>query len=324
MRSISGSFKIFSILFVLLLSNQSPARVKPIPVTDPALRIFYSGLSTREMKFSDTVAGDQSSATDTMINYSRLEITGGVFFGSMIAIHIYQQNGWWKDNRAPFHFQEDLIYGLNVDKIGHFYGADLLTFVISRTLRWSNVPDRSALWLGSAGALLFQTYVEVEDGFSTWGFDRVDFASDVAGAAWPVLQYYVPQLQNLNVRFSYHPSSLLGSAGGSGFKGQKHLMIDDYEGQTMWFCLKVHNVLPGAVGTCWPEFLNLSYGYGVRDVAQPHPYRVYFIAPDLDMTKIIPQSSSFLKTLSEALNFIHMPMPAFRFYPRPAFFGIYF
>lgn len=292
--------------------------------TDATLWMFYRGFSSPEFPLSDSAIVNQSHPVDTSINYGRLELTGSVFLGSMVVIHIYQQNGWWKDNRAPFHFQEDLIYGLNVDKIGHFYGANLLEFALSRTLRWSNVSERDALWYGSAGALLFQTYVEVEDGFSTWGFDRVDFASDVAGAAWPVLQYYFSPLQNLNVRFSYHSSSLLGEPGGTGFKGQKHLIIDDYEGQTLWFCVKVHNVLPDPLSSYWPEFLNLSYGYGVRDVAHPHPYRVYFIAPDLDMTKIIPQSSSFLKTLSEALNFIHIPMPAFRFYPRPAFYGIYF
>ena len=46
--------------------------------------------------------------------------------GGMTAIHVYQQNGWWADNRAPFHVQEDLTYGLWVDKIGHFYGASVL------------------------------------------------------------------------------------------------------------------------------------------------------------------------------------------------------
>jgi len=40
--------------------------------------------------------------------------------GTMIGIHLYQESGWWKYNRAPFHFREDLEYGLGVDKIeGH-------------------------------------------------------------------------------------------------------------------------------------------------------------------------------------------------------------
>ncbi len=311
------------LLFVYLITSDSLSAGFPRG-TNLSLPLFYPGIEKQQLSSLDTLPAHTIDSSDTSVNYGRLELTGAAFFGSMAVIHIYQQNGWWKNNRTRFHFQEDLIYGLNVDKIGHFYGADLLAFVIRKTLRWSNVGENEALWLGSGGALLFQTYVEVEDGFSTWGFDRVDFASDVGGAAWPLLQHYYPLLQNFNLRLSYHPSSLLGTTGGRGFKGQKHLMIDDYEGQTLWFCLKVHNILPGAVRNIWPEFLNLSYGYGARDVAKPHPYRVYFIAPDLDMTKIIPQTSSFLVTLSEALNFIHVPLPAFRFYPRPALYGVYF
>ncbi len=316
--------KILFFALAVFVSRPAMAGNGNFPSSDLSLRMFYRGLSSPERGIADTGGGTSATPKDSEIQWGRLGLTGGVFFGSMVVIHLYQQSGWWRDNRTSFHFQEDLVYGLNVDKFGHFYGADLLAFVISKTLRWSNVPERTSVWLGSGGALLFQTYVEIEDGFSTWGFDRVDFASDVAGAAWPLLQYYYPFLHNLNMRLSYHPSSLLGTTRGIGFRGQKHLMIDDYEGQTIWFSLNMHNTLPGAVGSAWPAFLELSYGYGVRDVGKPHPYRVYYLAPDLDMTKIIPQTSSFLRTLSEALNFIHLPLPAFRFYPRPAFYGIYF
>ncbi len=261
---------------------------------------------------------------DSTINYSRLGIVSGTLLASMVVIHIYQQNGWWKDNRAPFHFQEDLVYGLSVDKIGHFYGAYLLEFVISKCVSWANVSDQSALWLGSAGGLLFQTYVEVEDGFSTWGFDRVDFASDVAGAVWPIGRYYLPYLRNLDLKLWYHPSPLLGNPGGSGFKGQKHLMIDDYEGQTFWFSVKVHNILPQSIQSYWPDFLCLALGYGARDIAKPNPYRVYYLALDYDMTKIIPPATSFLKTLGESLNFIHLPSPAVRISPTTIWYGLYF
>jgi hypothetical protein len=294
--------------------------------SDLSVRMFYSGLAHpgHFISADSTRTEEQSLSQDTAINKGRLALVGGTLFGSMVVIHIYQQNGWWKDNRAPFHFQEDLVYGLGVDKIGHFYGAYLLGFAISKCAIWSNVSEESAMWIGSAGGLLFQTYVEVEDGFSTWGFDRVDFASDVGGAAWPIARHYVPYLQNFDLKLSYHTSSLLGEAGGSGFKGQKHLLIDDYEGQTLWMGIKVHNILPEQWKSYWPDFLNLAVGYGARDVAGASPHRVFFLAPDLDMTKIIPPKTSFLKTLGEALNFIHMPLPAVRFSPDAVWYGIYF
>jgi hypothetical protein len=264
------------------------------------------------------------SASSPNLDGGRIALVAGGLSGSMVFIHIYQQNGWWKDNRAPFHFREDLVYGLNVDKIGHFYGAYSLEFVLSRLLEWSNVSEDDALWWGSAGALLFQTYVEMEDGFSAWGFDRVDFASDVGGAAWPVARHYVPVLRNFDLKFSYHPSSLLGSKAGMGFKGQKHLMIDDYEGQTMWMDVQVHDLLPEGAKSYWPSFLCPALGYAARGVGTNNQYRVYFVGLDLDMEKVIPQNTAFLRTLSQALNFIHVPLPAYRFVPSGALYGFYF
>lgn len=266
-----------------------------------------------------------AASKQIQINSTRLLLVGGTLVGAMTAIHIYQQNGWWKDNRAPFHFQEDLKYGLTVDKIGHFYGGAVLGFVMSKSLQWANLPEESALWIGAGGSLLFQSYVEIEDGFSKWGFDRVDFGSNLAGALWNPARYYVPYLQNFDLKLSYHPSELIGTKHGIGFQGQKHIMIDDYEGQTFWLSVKVGNLLPEKIKDYWLPFLGIAVGYGARDIAGTEPHRVYFLAPDLDMTKIIPDDTPFLKTLGEALNFIHFPMPAVQFSSnKTIWYGLYF
>ncbi len=309
------------VLLVLAATLQATAGGGPDAL---ALRMFYHGIAYPPSALSDSSAFPSRPDSVHHFNSGRVWLLSGLMATAIVTIHLYQQSGWWRDNRTSFHFQEDLLYGLNVDKFGHFYGAYLLNFTISKALVWADMSEKDALWYGAGGALLFQTYVEVEDGFSTWGFDRVDWASDLAGAAWMPLRSLVPALRVVNMKLSYHPSDLLGSAGGRGFKGQKHIVIDDYEGQTIWFTLDVPAILPERVRSFWPGFLHLAYGYGVRDVAHVHPYRVYYLAPDLDMTKIIPQSSSFLRTLSEALNFIHFPLPAWRFYPTHAFYGIYF
>lgn len=265
-----------------------------------------------------------SSQESSEINKTRLVIVSAAVATTMAGIHIYQQNGWWKGNRAPFHFTEDLVYGLWVDKIGHFYGGSALAFGMQKSLEWANVPEEKAVWIGSGGSLLFQSYIEIEDGFSRWGFDRVDWAFDLAGASYPVLRHYYPWLRNFDLKFSYHPSDLLGNPGGIGFKGQEHIMIDDYEGQTFWLSVKVHDLLPASLEGCWPEFLCLTVGYGARDIANPDPRPVYFIAPDIDMTKIIPDDTKFLKSLGEALNFIHLPLPAVQFGGKTIWYGLYF
>ena len=79
------------------------------------------------------------------INTTRFAIVGGAALGTMVAVHVYQTNGWWKNNRRSFHFQEDLKYGLSVDKLGHFYSASLLTFLFSRSLQWAHFSESSSL-----------------------------------------------------------------------------------------------------------------------------------------------------------------------------------
>lgn len=292
---------------------------------DPALCMFYPGLLNVHRGRGCSNSTSEDSMVDTSgISVGRLAIVGGALLGTMVAIHIAQQNSWWKDNRTSFHFEEDFTYALNVDKLGHFYGAHVLAYSISSSLKWANVSDVPALWLGSGGALLFQTYVEIEDGFATWGFDRVDFAADVAGAAWPLARHYLPALQTIDLKVSYHPSPILGKSGGVGFRGQHHLVLDDYEGQTYWLSVKVSSLLPESLDEFWPDFLGIAVGYGAREIAGPSPYRVYFASFDLDMTKVIPQTSGFLRTFSEVLNFIHMPLPAIQFSPNTIWYGLYF
>lgn len=267
-------------------------------------------------------ASRQETADSSRINGVRLAIVGGTVAAAVTAVHIYQSNAWWKTSRAKFHVKEDLVYARNVDKLGHFYGANLLTFTLSRGLQWADVPEQQSLVWGAVGSSLFQTYIEVEDGFSAyWGFDRVDFAADMLGAWYPLIQRWVPFLRDVNMRFSYLPKTE-GAPGA--IPGQTHNMFDDYEGQTIWLTFTMKNLLPRDAAEWWPGFLCLSVGVAVRDNLSPNRYLALYLAPDLDMTRIIPRDTWFLKTLGELLNFIHFPLPAIRISPNVVWYGIYF
>jgi hypothetical protein len=197
-----------------------------------------------------------------------------------------------------------------------------LTFVFSKSLEWASFTEGSALTWGAVASTLFQTYIEVEDGFSKyWGFDRVDFAADVLGSWYPVLQHHVPALQDFNFRFSYIPKNP-GAPGA--IPGQTHTIFDDYEGQTLWLTLTARHLLPRGIASYWPDFLCLSVGVAVRDNLSPNRYLVWYLSPDLDMTRIIPRDTWFLQTLGQALNFIHYPMPAVRISPGVIWYGLYF
>ena len=53
----------------------------------------------------------------------KIIILSTAYLRTLTAIHNYQSDAWWKNFRQPFHFREDLKYGANVDKVGHFWGA---------------------------------------------------------------------------------------------------------------------------------------------------------------------------------------------------------
>ena len=264
------------LLGVCLISVTNLVKARPLRMIDPprdlSVEMFYHGLTSNFGFSLDSSSGiDGSSTSGSQVNSGRLMIVGGLMSGGLLAIHIYQQNGWWKNNRRSFHFEEDLTYALNFDKIGHFYGAAFLTFVFSKSLEWADVPEPRALLFGSLSSILFQTYVEVEDGYSAWGFDRVDFAADLLGAWYPLLSYHIPSLKNFDLKFSYLPSKNVNAPGG--FPGQRHLLLNDYEGQTLWLSMKVNNIVPESVEKYWPDFLCVTFGYAGRGFfAQTQPF----------------------------------------------------
>lgn len=257
---------------------------------------------------------------EPQIDYNKFSIVTGSIILTATAIQIYQYNSWWKDWRRPFHFQEDLVYGKSVDKVGHAWGAAFTSFIISRSYEWSGIKRNNSLWIGAVGGSIFQLLVEFQDGFSQWGFDRVDAACDVIGGFYPLAQYHLPILQNFEIKASYSPRKL-GKPGG--IPGQKHTIIDDYEGQTFWLGLKISKLYPKELE--FLSFLNLAVGYSVRNIDNiSNQYGVWLIGLDLDFKKIIPQNSDFLINLSEGLNYIKFPTPAVQISPKIVWFGIYF
>ncbi len=257
--------------------------------------------------------------------WDRAAIVGGVLGATVVGLHIYQRNAWWQDQRTSFHFQDDPDYALNVDKAGHFFGGAFGSFLGQKSLEWSGASRETAVWGGFAMGALFELYVEFEDGYARdWGFSPGDAYADVIGAAWPVVQHYVPAASHLQPKFSYFPSK---SYRDGIHKGNA---IDDYEGQTYWMGVHVHGLLPRSWQGYWPEWLGLAVGVSVRNMPhfdQEHTTateRNLIIALDYDMTKIIPGDSWLLNALKEALNYIHFPAPAIRISPNYIAYGLYF
>ncbi|KAB2909584.1 MAG: YfiM family protein [Ignavibacteriales bacterium] len=255
-------------------------------------------------------------------DYFLLGSLSTAYVGAFVGVHIYQKNAWWSGKKTGFHIENDWKYALSVDKLGHFYSPVILAHAFSVGLEAANVDYGTGIWVSSAAALLFQLYVEVYDGFaSEWGFSPGDAIADIAGAAYPVLQYYYPVLYNFHPRFSYWPVGL-GNEGHN--PGQKLILVDDYEGQRFWLSMRVGNLFGDGFKKIWPDFLMLSVGYGVRNLdGRGGGLKDFYIALDLDYDKI-PLYGKFWQMLKNSFAFIKFPMPAVRVTNGVAFFGFAF
>lgn len=287
------------------------------------LIIFFSIPTGNSLGFSiienyDSSYSSTINISSNHVNYQKVALISGAVLGAGTGVYYYQLNAWWKHWRKPFHIQEDLVYGKSVDKIGHAWDGALINFILSKSYRWAGLSEESSHWVGTIGASLFLTFVEIQDGRSQWGFDRVDAAANIAGSFYPLLQYYVPDLKNISLKASYFPRQY-GKAGN--IPGQIHTPIDDYEGQTFWLSIKAGKIFP----KIFPNFLNLSVGYSVRNLKdQSNQYGILLLAPDFDFSDIIPQHSEFLKTISEGLNYFKFPTPAIQISPKVIWFGLYY
>ncbi len=255
----------------------------------------------------------------TSIRWSHAAPIGLALAGTVTAIHIYQQNAWWKDQRTSFHFTNDPAYALNVDKAGHVFGGAFGAFLGRKSLEFSGVSrDGSIIW-GSVLGALFELYVEFEDGFARdWGFSPGDAVGDVIGAAWPVGQRYVPYMEGLQPKFTYYPSRK--------FRDGLHEgnAIDDYEGQTYWMGIRLHDYLPRAMQRWWPDWLGIAVGLAVRNMDTPAMERNVIIALDYDMVRLLPDGGWWWTAFKEALNHLHLPSPAIRISPNFIGYGLYF
>jgi hypothetical protein len=240
---------------------------------------------------------------------ARLVAVGTVTVATVVGVHLYQQHAWWQGPRAPFRFENDWDYALNIDKLGHAYGAYLLSHLFGYGLRWSGIPQEHALLYGSLLGLGYQLYVEVEDGFhQEYGFSPGDAIADVAGASVPLLQETFPVLKSFALKWSYYPSREYLDA----LKQQQaRVFIDDYEGQMYWYSWTPRAMFEGRSFSWFPGWLGVSVGFGARQLADPaQRHRIVAVTFDVNLARI-HTGSAFFDAVLMALNHIHAPSPGF-------------
>ena len=168
-----------------------------------------SSLITDTIKLKKSKNKTLPSAQKTKIHPVRLSLLLGGMFTGWLGMHIYYSQTWWKNRAHYFKFDEDPYYGRNVDKLSHVYTANLISTSSAILFGWTGLNPTLSMALGATTAIAYETYIEINDGFSPdWGFDWGDMAGNFIGALYPVAQHYVKPLQTLNIKWSFKPSWL--------------------------------------------------------------------------------------------------------------------
>lgn len=249
---------------------------------------------------------------------------GALYVGSMIGLNSL----WYKDYpRSKFHFFNDNAEWLQMDKGGHMitsyyigkYGIDLF--------KWTGMERKKAIWIGGSLGSVFQTTIEILDGFSSqWGASPGDLLANTMGSAIVITQALLWDEQRLVFRYSYHWTeetkyrpNLLGS-------NWQERWIKDYNGQTYWLSANIHSFL-GNESSRFPRWLNVAVGYGAQGMiggtenpieyngqVLPHftRYRQYYLALDIELGRI-KTKSKLLKTLFNAVVLIKIPAPTLEY-----------
>lgn len=263
---------------------------------------------------------DSVSTEGRKIDYWKLGAISGITLGGIAYVYTIQKDVWWKGEKSSFHFEwsYDWTYALGSDKFGHFYFPYVVTHVYSQLLEWSGLERWESLWYSASFAWLYQTFVEIRDGFSAdWGFSWGDFGANTLGAAYPLLQEKYPYLKNYHFKISFYPSKRFR-------EGSHRVIFDDYESTYNWLSINVHNLLPDEIQKYYPPFINLAIGHSVKKLKIPSDrHHELFLALDWNLEGL-PGDGWFWNLLKKNLNFYRIPAPAVKIYPGVVWYGLKF
>jgi hypothetical protein len=196
-----------------------------------------------------------------------------------------------------------------MDKLGHFFDGAFIQALYRGAFEWAGFSPSASVWMGAAFSIAYMTDIEIEDGFATdWGFSPGDQLCNMAGAMYPVAQYYWKPLRSFNFKWSYYPSEGLQNGTKNG------AFLDDYDGQSIWFSANLYDALSKKGKKFWPDYLNIVAGYGVNHYQDPvNRYADYYIGLDLNWERIIPGNSKFMLWFKNVINhFRFLPLPVLK------------
>ncbi len=250
-------------------------------------------------------------------NYKRLRgifaAQSAVYLGTIYGL----SKSWYKNPITGFKFQDDTKEWLQMDKMGHIYTSYQIARHTAAIYKTTGISKRQMLVYGAVSGVIFQTPIEILDGFSPdYGFSVGDMVANVTGSTIFLSQMLFWDEIKIQPKFSTHLTPLARTRPELLGENFQERLLKDYNGQTYWLSASPKSFFRGSK---WPSWLCLSAGYGIdgmvsAEVAKSQemgykPVRKLYLSLDLDLTKI-KTDKKFIKTLAFIVNSVKIPAPA--------------
>ncbi|HTL08048.1 MAG TPA: DUF2279 domain-containing protein [Chitinophagaceae bacterium] len=272
----------------------------------------------------------QKALAQPGVSSSRLWWVTGLHVAFWTGSYIALDKTWYSNYpRSSFHFFNDNTEWQQMDKLGHVWTSYNVARASAGLWAWTKLPPNKAALYGSLSAVAYQSIIEIQDGFSAeWGFSWGDMAANVVGAGAFLSQQLGWKEQRVQVKMSYWPysyeASLIGRRNQLFGSGPLERTLKDYNSQTYWVSANLHSFFKKS---SLPAWLNVAVGYGADgmlggtenrwtdkqgnqfDRTDIPRVRRFFIAPDIDLTRI-KTNKKWLRTVLFAFNSLKIPAPA--------------
>lgn len=304
--------------------------------------VLFIFLILAEISSAQGVKNDFFASSDTF-SQKRFNTALGIGLGTYATLSTGLYFAWYNTYpQSEFHFFDDRGEWLDMDKGGHIYSSYFQSLICYQGAKWTGLSENKSILTGVLCSTIFQSTIEVMDGFSKrWGFSIADVGANIIGAWIFGLQQRTWQEQRITLKISslpdnYDSFSIIGQNGTvissrhrrDELFGESYLenYLKDYNTQSYWASVNIHSFLPK--GNKWPPWLNIAVGYGGENMyggfnnswefegehfaVDPNNYprvRQYYLGFDLDLRKI-KSKNSFVKTLLSAFNIFRIPSPA--------------
>jgi uncharacterized protein YfiM (DUF2279 family) len=265
--------------------------------------------------------------------------TGAIYAGFSLGLY----NVWYKKyDQSSFHFFNDGGEWSNMDKYGHVYSSYFQGITCYKISKWTGLSERKSIITGVVASTLFQTTIEVMDGYSTkWGFSGRDVVANLSGLGLFAVQQHYWGAQRISFKVSSIPKQYsklpIASIDGSSYSsisnratslygsGYFERFLKDYNAQVYWISADIKSFFPSSK---WPRWLNIAMGYGADNMyggfknewfendqqfvlSQDNYPRIhqFYLGFDLNMTNLGIKNRT-LRSIFNTLDIFKAPSPA--------------